>query len=164
MPHALVNPVLDTSVRGLCSRPYEGHPRGCPNFGCKKRCPPMAPTLYEVFGYAQPFYAIWSTFDLGGHVRAMAVRHPEWSQKQIYCVRYWQGTARARLRKEVLAFRQAHPDKNWTVEETPEAMGVDVTATMKTAGVALIWPPGDTVYHVALAGIALTPVELLSKG
>lgn len=162
MPHALVNPVLDTSVRGLCSRPYDGHPRGCPNFGCKKRCPPLAPTLYEVFNEAQPFYAIWSAFDLGAYVRVMAARHPDWSSRQLRCVLYWQGTARKRLRQEVEAFRQVHPG-SWLVEETPEAMGVDVTATMKTAGVVLLWPPGDTVYHVVLAGIALTPSELLSK-
>jgi len=152
MPSVLVVPVVDERVCGLCCKPYEGHPRGCPNFGKASRCPPAAPHLYQVFDKAGPFYAIYSAFPLGEHVARMRSAHPDWSDRQLRCVLYWQGTARKRLRSEVAAFRAEHPEREWLVEETPEAMGLQVFDTMAKAGVPLPWPPVDLAYHVALAG------------
>ena len=152
MPHARVLPVLYDSVRKLCSRPYEGHPRGCPNYGKAPRCPPKVARIDEVYDLGAPFYVVWSTFELGAHVATMRDRHPDWSERQLRCVLYWQGTARKRLRAEVEAFREAHPEVDWLVETTPEAMGLEVTKTMAQAGVELPWPPVETAYHVALAG------------
>jgi hypothetical protein len=83
----------------------------------------------------------------------MRSRHPDWSSAQLTCVLYWQGRARALLRREIDAFRAAHPEHPWRVEETPEAMGIDVRMTMKGSGIVLPWPPEDAVYHVALAGV-----------
>lgn len=40
----------------------------------------------------------------------------------------------------------------WGLETTPEAMSVNVTKTMRLAGVRLQWPPETTVKHVALIG------------
>ena len=37
----------------------------------------------------------------------------------------------------------------------PEAMGVNVTQTLKEAGVELEWPPEKTVIKVAFVGAAL---------
>lgn len=153
MPHVRVVPLIDESVLALCARPYPRHPRGCPNFGKAARCPPRAPLWRDVFDVAAPCYAVYSVFPLGEHVAEMRSRHPGWSAAQLSCVLYWQGRARARLRREIDTFRAAHPEHPWRVEETPEAMGVDVTATMKAVEIALPWPPEDVVYHVALAGV-----------
>lgn len=153
MPSYSVSPVIDLSVRRLCTRPYEGHPKGCPNFNSSPRCPPKVPTLDQVFDMRGPFWAVCSSFPLGEHVASMRARHPEWSQRQLSCVLYWQGTARKRLRAEIAAFRACLPSTTWIVETTPEAMGCDVTITLRSAGVVLPWPPGDVVTHVALAGI-----------
>lgn len=152
MPWVQVVPVVDPKVRSLCSRPYEGHPSGCPNFKVSPRCPPEAPLLGDVFDLDGPVWAVYSVFPLGEHVARMRVKHPGWSDRQLGCVLYWQGTARKRLRAEVEEFRGSHPDQRWVVEATPEAMGCDVTATMKAVGVELPWPPVDVAYHVALAG------------
>ena len=38
------------------------------------------------------------------------------------------------------------------VNRCPEAMGLDVTATMKSIGVVLEWPPRELAVQVALAG------------
>jgi predicted metal-binding protein len=152
MPHVLVTPVLDRSVRGLCVRPYEGHPHGCPNHGRSPRCPPAAPHLFEAFDESGPFYAVYSRFPLGDHVRAMRQRHPGWSDRQLRCVLYWQNSARKKLRAEVALFKEAHPEVDWRVEETPEAMGLDVTATLREVGIGLEWPPAEVATHVALAG------------
>jgi predicted metal-binding protein len=152
MPYARVIPVLDPKVRGMCRLPYEGHPRGCPNYGRVDRCPPKVAHLDEVYDLGSPFYAVWSTFALGEHAAKMRERHPGWSDRQLRCVLYWQGTARRRLREEVAAFRRERPEVDWLVETTPEAMGLEVGKTVAQVGVALPWPPAELVYHVALAG------------
>lgn len=154
MPYVEVRPVIDLSVRGLCALPYEGHPKGCPNFGRVDRCPPRSPLLYQVFDKDGPFYAVYSTFSLGDHVRSMRAKHPDWSPRQLACVLYWQGTARSRLRKEIATCKNVvrRPGAPWVVETTPEAMGCDVTATMKSVGLHLEWPPTELAYQVAIAG------------
>lgn len=40
----------------------------------------------------------------------------------------------------------------WKTTYCPEAMGVNVTATMKNLGVTLEWPPQKVVYKVAIIG------------
>jgi hypothetical protein len=160
MPYQLVTPVYNPTVRKLCVHEYPNHPHGCPNFAHVDRCPPRAPLFPSVYDTAGDFYAIWSIFDLGAHVQRMRFRHPKWSDRQLRCVLYWQGTARKRLRSEINVFRIKHAfvreydNETYLIHETPEALGVDVTATMKSIGIDLPWPPVDTVYHVALAGIA----------
>jgi hypothetical protein len=163
MPIVKVVPVISHSVRGLCVRPYEGHPRGCPNFDRCPRCPPRVKVFEQVFDIRSPFFAIYSTFDLAKHVAVMRSKHPDWSERQLRCVLYWQGTARKRLRMEIAAFLVGHTSQNWHVETTPEALGCDVTATMKSVGVELPWPPIDLVYHVALAGCAANSMNELGK-
>lgn len=157
--YQLVIPVFDPTVRKLCVHPYEGHPHGCPNFGSADRCPPKVQLYSDVWKLDGPFYAIWSIFDLGVHVRRMRLRHPKWSERQLRNVLYWQGRARAKLRMQVLLAREQlareapEVEEHLLVEMTPEALGVNVTDTMKSVGVYLPWPPVDLVYHVALAGI-----------
>lgn len=148
MPYATVVPVIDPSVRALCKRPYPLHPRGCPNFG-KDRCPPKVRLYGDVYDLARPCYAIWSAFDLGAHVERMRVAHPRWSDRQLRNCLYWQGTARKLLRKEISGFCWKKP--GYDVTECPEAMGVNVTETMRRAGIVLEWPPIQMVVHVALA-------------
>jgi hypothetical protein len=161
MPSIPVIPVFDKSVRGLCARAYEGHSKGCPNFGCKERCPPKAPLLDEVFDMNGPFFAIYSVFALGQHVDVMRAVHPDWSYRRLSCVLYWQGTARKKLRAEIEAFRKAHATLKWLIETTPEAFGCDVFETMRLVGIELPWPPREFAYHVALAGFARAESSIL---
>lgn len=153
MTHTRVNPVVDSTVRDLCVRRYPGHPRGCPNFGKKPTCPPQAPMIADVIDLERPVFAIWNRFDLAGHVRRMKERHPDWSKRQAVCCLYWQPRARKELRQRVVAFLRAH--RGTRVVFTPEAMGVNVTATMRQAGVQLEWPPRSIAYQVALVGYRL---------
>jgi predicted metal-binding protein len=41
----------------------------------------------------------------------------------------------------------------YKVTTCPEAMGVNITETMKDAGIILEWPPENVTYQIALAGI-----------
>ena len=45
---------------------------------------------------------------------------------------------------------------NWARTFCPEAMGVNVTATMKNLGVKLEWPPETVVHKVAIIGVRKT--------
>ena len=152
MSYCRVQPVFNKLVRGLCLKPYPNHPHGCPNYGKKKTCPTQAPFLYDIVYLNKPIYAIWTIFDFQAHVQKMKRNHPNWSKRQLECCLYWQGTARKNLRKAIERFRQQHPSDNWVCLTTPEACGVDVTATMRLLGRRLQWPPTTKTYQVALAG------------
>ncbi len=156
MPVIQVAPVLDPKMRAMCVRPYEGHPKGCSNFNKKEGCPGKVPLCEQVFDLTQPTYFIYSGFDLGAHVERMKVAHPDWSQRQLVCCLYWQGTARKALTAEIAAFYKVldpglSPHRP-VVNRCPEALGVNVTETMKQAGVILQWPPMTKTIHVAMAG------------
>lgn len=146
-----VAPVIEPSVRRLCVRPYHAHPKGCPNFGEKKTCPPMAPLFNEHFDMTQPIYAVINIFDFKGHVEKMREKHPDWSQRRLECVLYWQNTARKQLKEHVIDFLKQH--KGYTATGCPEAMGINVTATLKNTGFELEWPPKNKACQVALVGV-----------
>ncbi len=146
-----VIPVIDHSVRLLCLKTYYNHPRGCPNFNKKKGCPPGAPLFEDVFDLSKPVYAIFNKFDLRSHIYRMADRNPHWTEHQLRCVLYWQGKARKQLKEKIDLFMFEHQEVD-VVETCPEAMGVNVTATMAVVGIILEWPPVRVAYQVALAG------------
>jgi predicted metal-binding protein len=136
----------------LCRHPYPDHPKGCPNFGKKKGCPPQQ-LFNKVFNVRKTCLAIVNTFPIGQHIQKMKEKHPDWSDRQLRCCLYWQGSARKQLREKVREFEAIYPE--YTVSHCPEAMGVNLTATMKEAGVEIEWPPQKLAYQIALAGILL---------
>lgn len=154
MPYAQVTPVINHAVRGLCVKPYPLHAKGCPNFGKKDGCPPAAPRLEDSFDLSLPTYVIWNAFPIGEHVRAMRTKHPEWSERQLYCCLYWQPTARKALEDEIQKFLNgSRLVAARFVTRCPEAMGLDVSATMSSIGITLNWPPQELAYQVAFAGV-----------
>jgi len=137
-----------------CRLRYPGHPKGCPNFGQRDTCPPQAPPIGQVIDLAQPVWLVWNTFDLGGYAERMRQRHPDWSERQLRCCLYWQGTARKELRKRLDAFmseRFGFGAFDMAAVQVPEAHGVDLTLMMARIGIYL-WPLGDTACQVALVG------------
>lgn len=159
MPDRLVKPVLDRSVRELCKRPYTNHPKGCPNYGKKKGCPPHAPFLNKALDLAEPMWVVWVEFNLGNHREEMTKKHPNWTRRQLDCCLYWQGTVNKELRHKVCNFCTMQllyeRSKNLDAYYCPEAMGVNVTETMRQIGVELEWPPKIIVRKVALVGTPL---------
>ena len=81
----------------------------------------------------------------------MKEKHPNWSERQIYCCLYWQKTARKQLLAGIKEFLKEH--KGYTVTTCPEAMGVEVTKTLEAVGIELEWEPKNIACQVALAGI-----------
>lgn len=154
MPYAKVKPVINLSVRGLCVKPYYNHSKGCPNWNKKVGCPPQAKLLYDILDFQKPIYCIYNIFDFASHINKMKNNHPDWSERQLECCLYWQGTARKQLKNEIKKFLKEHDD-DMVIISCPEACGVDITATMKTIGEELEWPPVILTYQVALAGIPI---------
>ena len=145
--------VIDSSVRKLCTQPYPNHPKGCPNFGKRATCPPRCPFLEDVYDISQGFWVIWISFDFAAHRRIMKRKYPNWSQRQIDCCLYWQGTANKMLREAVADVEYyLKGTGRFKTSYCPEAMGVNVTATMKNLGVELEWPPQNIVHKVAIIG------------
>jgi len=146
-----INPVLNDSVRDLCYKPYPNHPKGCPNFNQRNTCPPMALYWKHIIDISQPIYAIINKFDFKYHVKSMKEKHPDWTELQLKCCLYWQGKARKQLKNKIKEFSKNFP--HYSIFTCPEAMGVDVTATMKLIGIELEWPPINYTYQIAFAAI-----------
>jgi len=148
-----VIPVIDRSVRDLCRRAYEGHPKGCPNHGQRAFCPPRAPLFADVFDVAKPFWAVVNEFDLAAHRARLQAKHPDWSRRRLDCCLYWQAGARKALHAQVQDWMVRRDDiDGLRAVFCPEAMGVNVTATLKAAGIELEWPPVNIARQVALVG------------
>jgi len=141
------NPV----VKELCKRPYYNHPHGCPNHGVRPTCPPRNETIWGFLDESKPTWVIYNRFDFGSHVERMRTKHPEWSQRQAECCLYWQGTARKQLREITKRF-VSQSESNTMVITTPEALGVNLTSTMKKIGVYLEWPPKKWAFQIVVAG------------
>lgn len=150
MPWIEVHPVVNYRVRGLCAAAYPGHPRGCPNVGKKSTCPPLAPRIESELDLSRTVLAIYNVFDFAGHVNRMRGAHPGWSERQLANCLYWQPGARKHLRAEIVACLREH--RGLHIAGTPEAMGVDLTATMAGVGIDLEWPPRTVAYQIVLAG------------
>ncbi|MDR3591562.1 MAG: hypothetical protein P4N41_18050 [Negativicutes bacterium] len=148
-----VKPVIDHSVRNLCTTPYPGHPRGCPNYGKKIGCPPETHLFDQVYDLNQPVFAVYNVFDMAEHIRRMKVAHPAWSDRQLRCCLYWQGGARVKLREAIPYFLREYPGYN--IARTPEAMGVNIDATMAAAEIKLEWSPTTKAYQIILAAKAI---------
>lgn len=137
----------------LCTHKYEGHEKGCPNFNKKNGCPPQQRPLNEIYNLAKPFYLVWNIFDLSLHTKRLKLKHPNWSRRQLYCCLYWQGKARKQLKSIVNLFkRQDIVNASLTVNYCPEAMGIDITNTLKKANIILEWPVETVAYQVAFVG------------
>ena len=148
----LITPVVDNTVRSLCVQPYPLHPKGCPNVGKCDRCPPEAPMFNNKFDMTKPIYAVINEYDLAAHVARMKAKHPDWSDRQLRCVLYWQGTARKQLKEKIGAVLAEQRFHGYEATWCPEGMGVNVTETMMQVGVELEWPPEQTVRQVAFLG------------
>ncbi len=146
-----VEPVIHKEILTLCQRPYPNHPKGCPNFGRKEGCPPSLPMFDEKYDVTRDVYAIITEFDLQEHADRMKAKHPDWSERQCRNILFWQGRAKKNLRKETERFLSDHPE--YEIVMAPEKNGVNVTRTLRNAGVILEWPPRRIVRQVAFAAM-----------
>ena len=162
MPFIEVMPIVDPRMRGLCRKEYPNHKKGCPNWNKKAGCPPGIPLINEVIDLTKPVYAIYNVFDLAGHINKMKLAHPQWTWRQLVNCLYWQPKARKRLKYQInVALHNIvtnNYDPRLMLIGNPEAHGVNLTETMKNAGIELEWPPKTKTYQIVLAGSRIEPL------
>lgn len=141
---------INMKARSWCKLPYPNHPKGCPNFGRRETCPPLVPPIDEVFKLDMPVWLVAVEFDLATHMDKMRKKHPNWSDRQLRCLLYWQGTVVKELKIVSGKTCQGYPGTVYTT--CPEAMGVNVISTGRKLGLPIQLKPKDTVYKMALVG------------
>lgn len=147
-----INPkdiIVKKGFQNLCLHSYHNHPKGCPNYGKKKGCPPCS-LVDRVLDFCKPIYVIYIEYNLAGHAKKMRKVFPNGTDYQIYCCLYWQPTTRKILRTEEKRAMEKYGLPK--IETAPEGHGVNVTALMKRIGVKLEWPPRKIVRLVSLGG------------
>jgi len=130
----------------LCRAPYYDKPDGCPNYG-REDCPPNTPYFDEVYDMSEVIL-VGCQFDFKQYLAGMASEHPDWADRQLRNVIYWQSQAKKML-NEALREPLEH-FRGFEVCYSPEAMGVRVDKTFKQSGFELEFPPVETVWKVAL--------------
>ena len=116
-----------------CAFRYPGHPKGCPNlYG---RCARRAPYIDDVLDVNRPMWLVFSEFDLAAHVEKMRVKHPDWTERQLRNVLYWQRVSKKQARNRGGAWAQlVGADYVCTLGE---AAGVNLFATARISGLKL---------------------------
>lgn len=135
---------INYRAREWCKLPYPLHPHGCPNYGKKPTCPPFAPLFEDVIDLSKSIRLVAVGFNLEEHIRKMKLRHPHWSYRQCKNLLYWQGTVNTHLRA------CSAPRPGEVVLYCPEAMGINVIATARLAGIPIETKPTRTVFKIAL--------------
>ncbi|MCL5733089.1 MAG: DUF2284 domain-containing protein [Patescibacteria group bacterium] len=138
--------VFNPRIRNLCLCPYRKHPKGCPNFNIKKSCPPRTPLFADVF--QEEVFIAALVFDFREYVAKKKLEHPDWTERALRNPRHWQGHLRSELRKFVML----NLPTGYAPIFSPEAMGINVTATCRNTGLALEWPPKNKVCEIAFVG------------
>lgn len=82
----------------LCQRPYPGHPYGCPNVKkCRGMDIPLFNKLNMDYGF-EHFYLVYAVFDFKAYKQLRRAEHPDWTDRQVACVLYWQHSVKKRLK------------------------------------------------------------------
>lgn len=148
-----VDLAVDLRMRGLCASPYPGHRQGCPKFNTgNPNCPPDAYKVFDFYDRRSNFLVVINEFNIKQHLQQLAVAHPAWSDRQLRCCLYWQPAARKQLYQKVNYVLAQKEFAGYISTMCPEAMGIDVTETMKRIGIILEWPPVQISRQIALLG------------
>lgn len=139
--------IVDYRARDWCKLPYPLHPKGCPNFNHKPTCPPQSCLIEDWCDLSKRMWFVIVSFDLQSHINKMLLRYPDWTDRQVKCVLYWQPKVNKQLENETKLFCAFKPVKYTTC---PEAMGVNVIKTAKRLGLPITTHPQNTVYKISL--------------
>ena len=147
--------VIEPKAREWCKLPYpvilgqkSDHPDGCPNYGRRETCPPLAPLFEKIL--KSPFLLVGVKFDLESWADELKKKHPKWTDRQARCCLYWQGKVRKVLREACNEIMRDFCDGE--VLYVPEATGVDVFKTCEKIGIMLERNPKKYVWKIAIIG------------
>jgi len=140
-----VEPLMLECRRHECKKAYPGYKRGCPNYGKRPDCPPLAPHFADL--YHGQVRIVACVFDFAQYFRWRQSLRSTWTAKALRNPRHWQGHLRSAMNKH-LKTMTLKDDEEFILN--PEAQGIDVTATCAAAGLQLEWPPINNVCRVAM--------------
>ena len=100
--------ITEKTVR-WCQLPYPGHKKGCPNYNKNENCPPNSPNALNIIPDYNKFYLIYAIFNFKKYVHLRRREHPQWSEKQLKCVLYWQSSIK-KLLKEIINYIKTEKD------------------------------------------------------
>jgi predicted metal-binding protein len=144
-----------------CTLPYPGHPRGCPNYGVKRTCPPKIDrSPYSDFVRSARFFKlVLVKVDLNQQSAKMLGKHPDWSDKKSRCLRYWQPGAKKAISDYIERTCQpgdfvlgSGSGAKVFHKERPsmEAAGINVFQTLKNNGIKFEVKPRNYATLVSL--------------
>lgn len=141
------------SVHQLCTQPYYKHPKGCPNFNNKDKCPSDILHISEEYDCSD-IHMFFLKFSFSEYIDQKKQIHPTWNFRQLYNQRHWQGHLRSQLNQYWESIEDRYPEHE--LIENPEAQGVNIQETLKQINVEMEWPSEEYipeyVYHVYLLG------------
>jgi predicted metal-binding protein len=92
---------FNRKIQDFCKLKYTQHSEGCLNYSKNTGIPPGIPLIDEILDLSKPVYLIYTEFYIREHARKMKKMPLEWTDRQIYCLFYWQPKARKMHKREV---------------------------------------------------------------
>lgn len=135
--HTVNTLVYDTRIKSWCKFSYPGHPNGCPNYLLpnKPKCPMSTPMVNKFFNLKRPLFFTFVEFNLQEHVNNMRIKHPDWTERQLRNVLYWQAKSKKELKKQVnnliVQMKEKHNLELNAYCTMPESLGIHVYNTMR---------------------------------
>ena len=140
----------ERSFNGVwCKLSYSNHPKGCPNYGKKKTCPPFTEKYYKKID--PPYFLIIQEFDIESHAKKMKKAHPSWSESQCRNLLYWQKGVVKKSKEKAYDFAKSLGNE-FIVLEVPEANGVHVFQTCRNVCVTIEPNPKKIIRKVMIVG------------
>lgn len=137
-----------------CQLPYPGHKHGCPNYNKSKFCPPHSPNFFNKINHYHQLFLVIAHFDFKEYKKRMNLIHPEWSDRQLRNVLYWQSQVKKRLKMYI---NPLNPDLilgcgSGLGTYSMESVQIDVIKTLKNLQIDIDVKPIDSVKLVCLIG------------
>lgn len=148
--------VFKENIGQWCQLPYSEHKKGCPNYGKGLLCPPKSPFYRDIVKNWQCFSVVYAVIDLKGYKDEMRISHPNWSEKQLSCVLYWQRRVKVKLRSEVDKICNIGNDlvlgcgSGFGDCYSMESVGINVIQTLKNNNIEIDVKPINRVVLVSL--------------
>lgn len=138
-------------TRDWCKLPYDGHKKGCPNHCNSDTCPPNVEYKPKL---PDKLKILVCKFDMKKYVNSMSMLHPDWTEKQLRCVLWWQGSIK-KIMKDKISEDKLNPTIIYGSGSgfggpSMEAIGINVILTLKKLHIPIKAKPTDTVYMAAL--------------
>lgn len=155
--HTEINPetiIFNEKIREFCKRAYPKHKNGCPNYNKNPLCPPQAPYRKDILKKHSNFILVWANFDFKSYKEKMKENHQTWSEKQITCVLYWQGSLKKIIKDYIVKNLQYNElfgcGSGFLDSQSMESAGINVFSTLKLNKIDYEIKPVDKIVLVAL--------------